>query len=173
MKRVFIHEKLINGRRHASSSPTAITERRYGTAARVTKQYVDIHFDNAPGVTTRVKRDCVFEVMSLALESARDMVAYCDRNKHYGYYTDFTNSDEALTAIATGTHGFGDICDDNMFIARVMFRHGLGSDPDADAPEDDDVEVLHSDGEVDLHNEIYSYLALAATKLLEERKEAK
>lgn len=57
--RVYIDAKRVLGGWLASSSPTAITVRRDGTVTKVGKKYISVHFDDAPGRTTNVVKDCL------------------------------------------------------------------------------------------------------------------
>lgn len=97
-----------------------------------------------------------------ALACASRMIDYCDANRHYGHYTGYTNRKEALRGIASGDAGFGDLCDDNIFIHEVLSDKGL-------IPSDVQ-EAMNSDKALDVWNSVTARLQWAASQLLKESK---
>jgi hypothetical protein len=99
-----------------------------------------------------------------ALACARRMADYCVASGHYGHYMGFTNIEEALRGIASGKAGFGDVCDDNIFIHEVLSSMKL-------VPRSVE-RSMKSDKATRTWNEVVSVLDWAAGEVLKERQSA-
>lgn len=104
----------------------------------------------------------LWEERDLALKCAREMVTYCEQNRQYGTYTGFTSIIDALAGIGRREYGFGDICDDNVFIHEVLSQANVISKSVS--------HNVRSEALTKRWNDVVRHLGWAAGELLRERQ---